>query len=45
MFRAMKKSEDGYPTLGPSGRTVCVRTVGPVRDVPVAKDGSVGRNR
>ena len=41
MFRAMKKSEDGYPMTGPSGRTLGVRTEGAVRDIPVAKDGSV----
>jgi len=41
MFRAMKEDTDGYPVAGRSGRTLGVRVEGPIRDIPVAEDGSV----
>jgi hypothetical protein len=41
MFRAMKADRDGYPTTGPSSRTLGVRIDGPSRDILVALDGSV----
>ena len=41
MFRAMKKDTDGYPVVGRSARTLGVRVEGPIRDLPVAEDGSV----
>jgi hypothetical protein len=41
MFRAMKQDPNGYPVIGRSGRTLGVRIEGPVRDIPVAEDGTV----
>ncbi len=44
MFRAMKEEGDGLPVIGRSGRTLGVRVEGPVRDIPVAPDGTVARD-
>ena len=41
MFRAMKEHKNGYPVVGRSGRTLGVRIEGPIRDIPVAEDGTV----
>jgi len=41
MFRAMKADRDGYPTAGPSSRTLGVRIDGPSRDILVALDRTV----
>jgi hypothetical protein len=41
MFRAMKEHTNGYPVVGRSGRTLGVRIEGPIRDIPVAEDGTV----
>jgi len=37
----MKEFTGGHPLVGRSGRTLGVRIEGPVRDIPVADDGSV----
>ncbi|MEO8657054.1 MAG: hypothetical protein ABI693_01210 [Bryobacteraceae bacterium] len=37
----MKADPDGYPVAGRSGRTLGVRIEGPIRDIPVAEDGTV----
>jgi hypothetical protein len=41
LFRAMKKNGDGFPLVGPSSRTLGVRSDGPCCDLPIAADGSV----
>lgn len=41
MFRAMKESADGLPSVGRSSRELGVRVDGPHRDIPVAADGTV----
>jgi hypothetical protein len=41
MFRAMKAEPDDLPKVGRSGRELGIRTVGPIRDLPVGGDGMV----
>lgn len=41
MFRAMKAEPDDLPKVGRSGRELGIRTVGPIRDLPVGEDGMV----
>jgi hypothetical protein len=41
MFRAMKTEADGFPKVGRSSREIGIRIEGPIRDIPVAEDGTV----
>jgi hypothetical protein len=41
MFRAMRAEPDDLPKVGRSGRELGIRTVGPIRDLPVGEDGMV----
>jgi hypothetical protein len=38
----MKEHSNGSPVVGRSGRTLGVRIEGPIRDITIAEDGSVG---
>jgi hypothetical protein len=41
LFRAMKAQPDGLPMVGRSSRELGVRTEGPIRDLPIAQNGTV----
>lgn len=41
MYRAMKAQADGFPAVGPSARTLGLRTDGPNREIPISPPGTV----